>query len=619
MLMTALRNKIKIIIVITLVAFLGLIVFEWGMQASSSRGGRGGNPGVLGRVNGHEITDLMYRRAYQTMLQGFEARAGRSAEGADFDAISDDAWASLVQELVLYDEIEKYGIEITDAEILELLQTSPPDFVRGNFTNEQGQFDELQYRQALAQSANDPNLTNFFAQVEAILRSSAPADKVRNFVGLGARVTGNEVRQRFLDRNEQVEVKYVESATVSADLDEESLDESEVRAWYDAHTADYAVGRQAVLDLVRMSKGASADDSSLIREDLENLREEILAGADFAEKARQFSEDTSADRGGDLGWFGRGDMVPAFDEAVFAMQPGDVSEVIETPFGYHLIQVEDRRTEDGAEQVQARHILMRIEASNRTIRAAASRIDDFLFALEDGKSFEAAAEEVGLEVERTPAFERDAFVPGFGALRAGQRFAFSAEPGATTDRPMEDDEYVYAFRLVEVKEPRTQSFDEVADQARFALAQERRKEMARAALEAAVTASDGTLESIADQLDAAVQAPAPFSRDSFVPGVGRRNGFVAAAFGLAEGERSGMVESDRGYYVLEMVKRIPADETLFADQRDQLRGQLLLEKRQTLITAWMEQLLRNAVVEDFRGGGKAHWSPRDSDFLYAPA
>ena len=153
MLMSALRNKIKIIIVITLVAFLGLIVFEWGMQASSNAG-PGQNPGVLGRVNGHDITDIMYRRAYQNLLQNFEARTGRSAEGADFDVISEDAWASLVQELVLYDEIDKYGIEITDAEIVELLQTNPPEYVRANFTNEDGVFDELQYRQALAQSAH---------------------------------------------------------------------------------------------------------------------------------------------------------------------------------------------------------------------------------------------------------------------------------------------------------------------------------------------------------------------------------------------------------------------------------------------------------------------------------
>ncbi|NNE43668.1 MAG: peptidyl-prolyl cis-trans isomerase, partial [Gemmatimonadetes bacterium] len=180
-------------------------------------------------------------------------------------------------------------------------------------------------------------------------------------------------------------------------------------------------------------------------------------------------------------------------------------------------------------------------------------------------------------------------------------------------------EYIYAFRLVELRAPRTLPFEEVADQARFSLAQERRAEIARTTLEQAVAASDGTLPSIAEQLDAAVQSPGPFSRDSFVPGVGRRNGFVAAAFRLAEDERSGIVESDRGYYVLEVVKRIPADESLFAEQRDQLRGQILLEKRQTLITAWMEQLLRNAVVEDFRGGGESRWEPSDDAFLYAPA
>jgi parvulin-like peptidyl-prolyl isomerase len=614
MVMSALRDRIKIVILVTLAAFVGLIFFDWGMQQT---GGSAPDGAVAGRVNGREITDEMYRRTYQSLLSSFESRAGRAPEGSDFSSIEEEAWITLVQEMLLQEQIEKYGISVTDAEILEVLHTNPPEFVRANFVDEQGQFDATQYQQALAQAASDPAVANFWTQVEALIRATAPSDKVRNYVGLGARVTTAEARRRFLDRNEKVRVRYVASTSADVQFDDQSITEADARAWYDAHPTDFRVGEQAVLHFVRVSKAPTALDSSEARQDLEHIREAVLAGADFAEEARSWSDDPSADRGGDLGLFGRGDMVPEFEQVAFALNPGEVSEVFSTPFGYHLVKVEEKTNEGGVAKVRARHILVRVEPSNETLQEARTRIEEFLTEVEEGGGFEDAAASAGLTVEVTPPFERGSFVSGPAMIRAAQIFAFGAQPGTVSDSPVEDDRSVYAYRLADRRPGGVLPFEDVKDRARLSCAEERRGGLARQKLEQAVSASGGALASIARAMGASPDTTEEFTRESFVPGIGRRNAFVAAAFALPVGQRSEIIGSDRGFYVLEVLARTPADEAAFAEQRNQIRGELLMERRQTLVTAWMEELLVNAEIEDFRRGGKSVWKPDDADLVYA--
>jgi parvulin-like peptidyl-prolyl isomerase len=612
MIMTSMREKTKIVLFVVLLAFVGFIFFDWGMQV----GGPGGRPGVVARVNGRDLTEDAYRRMRQQVTQNFEARTGRAPEFGDFDAIDDETWLALVRESLVQEQIEKYGITISDAEILELLRTNPPEMVRAQFTDDEGNFDAAAYQSALS----NPALQAQWASVESYLRAMLPADKLRNYVALNARITTGEVQERFVARNERARARYVASLPGSVELPEGTVSDSELRAWYDAHLADYARGEQAVLEYVRASKGASPADSQSAREDLADLRRQILEGADFAEVARAWSDDGSAERGGDLGFFGRGDMVPEFDQVAFSTPVGQVSDVFASPFGFHVVKVEERKKDAGKETVRARHILLRVEASNETLREASERVEDFLAAVnEDGKEWGAAAGEAGLAVERTDPFEHGAPIPGVGLLRAADRFAFASEPGAVAKEPIEDDAALWAFRLAERRPAGTAPFEDVKDRVEAAALDAKRREAARARLASALETAGGSLEEIAKAMGASVDTTGEFSRESFLPGIGRRNTFVAKAFSLAPGALSDLVESDRGYYVLQVTERIPADPALLAEQADQIKGQLLTEKRQALVTAWIEDLLASAEIVDFRSGEGVDWKPDPSIFSYARA
>jgi len=155
MVMSAMREKTKWVLVIALIAFVGLIFFDWGMQKSSS-GGRGPAGPVIGKVNGRDIPGEAYRRTRAAVVQGFEQRTGRAPGFADYDAIEEEVWLSLVRDALVQEQIDKYEIRFTDAEILEVLKTNPPAEIRAQFTDAEGRFDVLAYQQALQNPANAP-------------------------------------------------------------------------------------------------------------------------------------------------------------------------------------------------------------------------------------------------------------------------------------------------------------------------------------------------------------------------------------------------------------------------------------------------------------------------------
>jgi parvulin-like peptidyl-prolyl isomerase len=216
-------------------------------------------------------------------------------------------------------------------------------------------------------------------QYRAVARGSGRKQFADNVVRIA--VLAQEGKRRKLDESSayRTQSKF-QDANILANMTYEEigknakLDEADVRKYFEAHKAEFEqVRARHILIRVQGSPAAVRPGQKDLTEaealaKAQDLRKRIQAGEDFAQLARQESDDTgSGAKGGDLGFFRHGQMVPSFEEAAFAMQPGDLSEPVKTPFGYHVIKVEARESksfEDVRPELERR---MRPEQAQKTL------------------------------------------------------------------------------------------------------------------------------------------------------------------------------------------------------------------------------------------------------------
>lgn len=603
--LSALRSNTKIILWIVVVGFIGFIFAGWGrgLQRSST----GPERGILGKVNGvaieyRDFSDVMRERLIQ-----YAERSGGDVSEAAREAIREESWNTMVAEILVDSEIRRLGIDVSNELVFEMLWNNPPQMIYESqaFRDESGNFSfDLYHRQIQLHPERWESLAEMY-------RSNLRRALLQQEIQSAAFVNDNELWDEFIAQNEKVRVTYV---TVDPQqLDRESLlpSEDEARSYFSTHRADYEEPEKVVLNIVAFPKEATREDEDDVVLRLAEIAEAIRDGEDFAEMAKAYSEGPTGPEGGDLGWFGRGRMVPEFEEAAFALEIGEVSDPVKTQFGYHIILVEDTRTTDGEEEVKARHILVEIRASEETLIGLEESVAELREATDDGGLAEAAGA-AGLEMTTTPPFVDGRYIPSVGNMRPAARLAFESDPGTVLGPFVSQDAY-YVFEVAERIASSLPTYDELkarveetgADHpAVLDLLAERRSDRARtvAGEIAGAAASGSSLEDAAYAHGYDVQETTPFSRREYVPGIGRGNAFVGTAFGLRTGATSGAVETEEPhrFHVLRVEEKVAADQALFVEQREGLREQMLQRERVELFSAWLEGLKGRASIEDYR-------------------
>ena len=244
--------------------------------------------GPVARVNGVAIAAVELRRAEKVMLRGQEVPAEQRA------ALDKQAVEQLVSAELLYQAAEKMELKDLDKQIDAKVAEG-----RKNFKNEQ------EFKNAIKDLEMD----------EKDLREYTRRDLLISL--------------------------FVETTFVS----KTSVPETEIRAFYDKNPDKFKRDEtvKASHILIGVDDKASPDDKKKAREKADKLRKELAGGADFAALAKGNSTCPSSQQGGDLGFFGKGQMVPQFEKAAFALKPGEISDVVETQFGYHIIKLTDKK------------------------------------------------------------------------------------------------------------------------------------------------------------------------------------------------------------------------------------------------------------------------------------
>lgn len=342
-------------------------------------------------------------------------------------------------------------------------------------------------------------------------------------------------------------------------------------------------------------RAAEGDDAAkqAARKQAGDILARIRAGEDFAEMARTYSTDGSAASGGDLGWFGPGRMVKPFEDAAFAATVGRVVGPVETQFGYHLIEVTDRATQE----ISLADYSLPLKPSMGTLNSIQSQLDDLQYFAEDNGDFAAEAGRLGLQTVTVEIEDEQPFIPVIGNSTTLTNFLLDAEVGAVSP-VIELNEQFIAGVVTGIQKAGYRPLDEVRAQIEPRVRNEKKAEMLRNRLETAL--KSGSFDGLAAATRTAEGTAQGLSYSNMiVPGLGREPKFVGAALGLKAGETSGVIEGTSAVFVIQVTQAydpFPLDDA----GKTSLRDQLLSQKQNALRTRWIADLREKAEVVDNR-------------------
>ncbi|NOY77899.1 MAG: hypothetical protein GXO76_08525 [Calditrichaeota bacterium] len=596
MVMKRMREHTKAFLVFLVLAFVGTIIFSWGMDVTGIKH----RPNVLGEVAGKEIRLQQYYQALQNRIDSYRQRTNKDLTDAELKQLQNQTWEAMVQQILLGKEIKKRGIVVTDQEILYNLQHNPPQELRQNKSFQtNGKFDMNKYYQAMQNPQND----QFWMGVEDYLRSYLPYQKLQDMISSSVIVSNEEVRWEFIKKNEKAKVKYIYFSPTKFIDTPITVTDQEIKAYYKSHKDDYKEPETRKIKYVIFPVKPTASDTAAIYAEANRIIKKLKNGADFAEMASTFSDDAgSAQKGGDLGYFGKGVMVKEFEKAAFSAKVGQIVGPIKSSFGLHIIKVEDRKYENGKLKIRARHILLKFEPSEETKDSVKGKAAYFASNAKEEGFDRVAKQDTTIHVKESPYFRRGGFIPGIGFNQDIAKFVFKNKPGAISETPFETNQGYVVVEVASVKKKHIKPLDEVKNQIQNILLQKKRKEKAGqwAAAERAKMHKPEDFELVAAKDSLTIKEAGPFTMDGFVSGVGNDPDFKGAAFHLNVNEISQPVETVKGYYLIKLLEKTSFDQKQFALQKDLIRQQLLQKKRQQAFTEWYSQLKAEAKIKDYR-------------------
>jgi peptidyl-prolyl cis-trans isomerase D len=375
-----------------------------------------------------------------------------------------------------------------------------------------------------------------------------------------------------------------------------NVSDAEVERYYNNNIDQYSTPEQVRARHILLQ--TEGKDDAEVRARAEKLLAEARGGADFAELARKHSEDAgSREQGGDLDFFGRGRMVPAFEEAAFQQEPGQVGDLVRTEYGYHIIKVEERRPGATRQLAEAREQIaeqLKWERAQDQARLVAERL-----AAETDRpaDLDRAAQVQGLTVQESDFFLRDQPIPGVGPSPEVSSEAFALDVGQVSEALRTAQGYV-VLAVTDRQEPRVPTFDEARERVREAVVRRKALDAAREQAAAVAAAADGAdLSAAAKKAGVEVTSTELVARGSSLPDIGASPAVDAAAFSLQQGEVSQAIVTENGAAVVKVVERVEPAADELAAATTTIRNELLNQRRNQFFSAYMLKAKQRMRIE----------------------
>ncbi|WP_319582970.1 SurA N-terminal domain-containing protein [uncultured Pseudodesulfovibrio sp.] len=613
------------IVKILFAVIIFIFVFAFGMSGLNNSG----DPTVA-TVNDQTISRAEYQQMYERAAENLR-RSNPDLPSAQLRSpeFKQMVLGQLISEKLLMDQAEKLGIRASDKEVAQGIASVAA------FKDANGNFDKQRYLAALREIRMTPS------EFEASYRQDLTMQKVKDAVGATADVSESQARQIFDWLGERVSLDYIE--VLPADFrNAVKVDEAEIEAYYKANqdrfqipaqvtlrtlsfTPAYLAKFQTVTDdeiaeyyaankdtmqvpeqiharhiLVTVKDSDSEAAQKKAKERIDKIYKEARAGANFAKLAEDNSDGPSAPNGGDLGWFGKGAMVPAFEKAAFALDKGEVSEPVKTRFGWHVIKVEDKKEGSTKTLEEAKAEIKNRLAEEKGSDKANDLLDQATDRLVSGMSLNDIASELGIETESTDPMPAQYLAQTFGMSADTAKAVTDLAPGTAYKSPVAINGGYMLVEKVEDIAPSVMALDLVRQTIVNTLKDQKGAELAQTEadkIHAALTGPDA--DAAAKKYASRIKTTQPFNRQGNIAGLGQSQPLAKAAFKAEGKDWFDLVYTmpGGGAVVARLNERIPASDAQWKDQKQFWMDQAGQNYRREAVAAFMDDLSKNAQVE----------------------
>tara|TARA_B100000945_G_scaffold47953_2_gene33632 strand:- start:397 stop:2229 length:1833 start_codon:yes stop_codon:yes gene_type:complete len=558
----------------------------------------------VGSLNGKPILVDDFNRLVFDEITRIEKQSGESMNDADREYVRAVVWERLIQDLLIQEQIEENKILVSDSEVLYQLQNNPPAFLQSSpIFRTDGQFDLEKYMEAVT----NPGELDWRPIEDFMQNIYLPNYKLQQLIINAASTSNQDIvdsyRQRFINYN--LEILHITDKAIAEDFALETSEE-ELMNIYNQNIDDYEEPEMRYMKYVKWPIVSEYSDSLRVKIETTTLIDRINQGESFIDLANSYTEDpgNSANpdslNGGKLGWFNKGQMVKEFEEAAFSANKGEVVGPILTQFGYHIIKIDDKRTnQEGEEQVNASHILLRIvpgkDTENR-LRNLSS-----IFSLESKEyGFFDLADSLGMEIYDASAIQKKSiFIDDIGVARDAVRFAFNSEIGEVSDY-VENDDYFIVCYLDQISDKKTLSFESVKE----TLIEQSTKNIKDDEIK---RIADGIVNENLDLLKLSEENP-NFEYVKETSGnligsfesIGKSNYIAGALINSEKGDLLGPLPTLRGQAFVKVLEIDELSEKDFDEKKESLKFSLIIQRQNLIWSNWLQGLRDDSEIEDNR-------------------
>ena len=548
----------------------------------------------VGSIAGEKI----YPNDFSDYLQNAYAAYAQQNPEKEIDEqaakqLNDQTWNQLIQQILFDKAVKKRHIKVTDDDVIEELKNPAEDITAIPQFQTDGKFDYAKYEALLMEN---PEFANW---VESRIRGSLPYQRLYDDVKSEVTVTIEEVEQQYIDDNNLADADII-FFNPNKIKDIEVTDE-EMQQYYEDNKEDYKKDPARKLKYVAINLEPSEADKKLVKTKVDSIYNLAINGDDFVELAKKYSEGPSAPQGGDLGYFTKGKMVPSFEEAAFKLNIGEIGEPVNTKFGWHIIKLYDKRVNDGAEEIQASHILIKVEASEATKENLGIVAND-LFEKANDSNLETVAEELTYEIKETKdIYESSQYIGGIGRNEELVKFAFDSKIGKLAEPILKDDGNYIVCEISFVIGEHYQDFEDAKKQIENKVKTEKKKEISRTnALEFANKFEITDYMENAETEESEIVEALNIKIDNTFKVIGKDEVLNEAILAKEAEEYTEVINGERASYIAFVKTRTQPDMNKFEKDQDKLMEEAQTKAEDEHLNEWFKKLKEDSEIIDNR-------------------